>query len=221
MPRARTGGKQSIRAKPRRDSSHERLREPPLTDTNETALATEIERLRGALTQSAARIEELEQSAHEDALTGLLNRRGFERAFARTIAYLKRYGGSAALIYLDLDNFKPVNDKYGHAAGDVVLREISRLIASSVRASDIVARIGGDEIAVLLLNIDAIQTELKARALEARAKNAEFEMSGTTLDVGLSAGATMLSGDDELEAALKRADAAMYARKKERKAQRK
>jgi diguanylate cyclase (GGDEF)-like protein len=222
MPRARTGGKPSIRAKISRDAPHKRLREHPLTDANETAtLAAEIERLRGALEQSEARIEELQQSAHEDALTGLLNRRGFERAFARTIAYLKRYGGSAALIYLDLDNFKPVNDKYGHAAGDVVLREISRLIASSVRASDIVARIGGDEIAVMLLNIDATQTELKARALEARAKNAGFEMSGTALDIGLSAGATMLSGDDELEAALKRADAAMYARKKERKAHRK
>jgi diguanylate cyclase (GGDEF)-like protein len=214
MPRARTGEKQPIRATPRRDSSHERLREPPLTDTNETALAAEIERLRGALKQSAARIEQLEQSAHEDALTGLLNRRGFERAFARIIAYLKRYGGSAALIYLDLDRFKPVNDKFGHAAGDIVLREISRLIASSVRASDVVARVGGDEIAVLLLNIDAVQTELKARALEDRAENAEFEISGTALDVGLSAGATMLSGDDELETALKRADAAMYARKK-------
>jgi diguanylate cyclase (GGDEF)-like protein len=217
MPRARTGGKQSIRAKPRRDSSHERLREPPLTDTNETALAAEIERLRSALTRSAARIEELEQSAHEDALTGLLNRRGFERAFVRTIAYLKRYGGSAALIYLDLDNFKPVNDKYGHAAGDVVLREISRLIASSVRASDIVARIGGDEIALLLLNIDAIQTELKARALEDRVANTEFVISGTELDIGLSAGVTMLSGGDKLEAAMQRADTAMYARKKERK----
>ena len=179
-------------------------------------LAAEIERLREKLEQSDARIQELEQSAHEDALTGLLNRRGFERAFARTIAYLKRYGASAALIYLDLDRFKPVNDQFGHAAGDVVLQEISRLIVSCVRASDIVARIGGDEIAVLLWNIDAAQTEIKARALEERVAKAEFEISGAKLEVGLSAGFTMLSGDDELEVAMQRADAAMYARKQAR-----
>jgi diguanylate cyclase (GGDEF)-like protein len=217
MPSARTGGKQSIRRKTRRNESRNRLSERPLTDANETAmLAAEIDRLRSELTQSAARIEELEQSAHEDALTGLLNRRGFERAFIRTIAYLKRYGGSAALIYLDLDRFKPVNDQHGHAAGDVVLQEIARLIASSVRASDIVARIGGDEIAVLLMNIDAGQTEIKARALEERVAGAEFEVGGERLDVGVSAGATMLSGEDQLDAAMKRADAAMYKRKRER-----
>jgi diguanylate cyclase (GGDEF)-like protein len=218
MPRAITGGKQSIGVKAHRDSSRKRISEQPLTEANETAmLAAEIERLRGELKQSAARVEELEQSAHEDMLTGLLNRRGFERAFARTIAYLKRYGGSAALLYLDLDRFKPVNDKHGHAAGDVVLQEISRLIASSVRASDIVARLGGDEIAVLLWNIDAAQTEAKARSLEDMVAKAEFEISGVTLDVGLSAGAITLAVDDELEDALARADAAMYARKKQRK----
>lgn len=221
MPRARTGGKPSIRAKISRDAPQKRLHEPPLTDANETAmLAAEIERLRGALEQSEARIEELQQSAHEDALTGLLNRRGFERAFMRTIAYLKRYGGSAALLYLDLDRFKPVNDQYGHAAGDVVLQEISRLIVSAVRASDIVARVGGDEIAGLLLNIDATQAEAKARFLEERVAGTEFEISGTRLDVGLSAGSTMLSGDDEIDGAMKRADASMFARKKQRRAAR-
>jgi diguanylate cyclase (GGDEF)-like protein len=221
MPRARTDGKPSIRAKIRRDAPHKLPREHPLTEADEAAtLAAEIERLRGALEQSEARIEELQQSAHEDALTGLLNRRGFEHAFMRTIAYLKRYGGSAALLYLDLDRFKPVNDKHGHAAGDVVLQEISRLIVSGVRASDIVARVGGDEIAVLLLNIDVAQTEAKARSLEARVAGAEFEVSGVLLDVGLSAGSTMLSGDDEIESAMKRADTSMYARKKARKASR-
>jgi diguanylate cyclase (GGDEF)-like protein len=221
MPSARTGGKQPMRRKRRSDPSRSRVREQPLTDANETAmLAAEIERLRGELRQSEVRIEELEQSAHEDALTGLLNRRGFERAFARTVAYLKRYGGSAALIYLDLDRFKPVNDRYGHAAGDVVLQEISRLIAGSVRASDIVARIGGDEIAVILWNIDAAQTEAKARTLEALVAKAEFEIGDAKLVIGLSAGATMLTGEDALDAAMKRADAAMYARKKERKAAR-
>lgn len=179
-------------------------------------LATEIERLREQLRQSQARIEALEKSAHEDALTGLLNRRGFERAFAQAVAYLKRYGGSAALLYLDLDRFKPINDRYGHAAGDVVLREIARLLLGSVRASDIAARLGGDELALVLWNLDAAQMQAKARALEAMISGASFAIAGERLDVGVSIGGVMLSPEDTLSAALARADAAMYARKQER-----
>ncbi|MBY0532623.1 MAG: GGDEF domain-containing protein [Xanthobacteraceae bacterium] len=181
-----------------------------------SALATEIDRLREQLSRSEARIEALEKSAHEDALTGLLNRRGFERAFAQTVAYLKRYGGSAALLYLDLDRFKPVNDKYGHAVGDVVLQEMARLLLGSVRASDLVARLGGDELALVLWNLDAAQMTAKMRALEALVESASFEVQGAKLDVGVSIGGVMLSASDTLASALQRADAAMYARKKER-----
>ncbi len=180
-------------------------------------LAAEIDRLRDQLRKSEARIEALEKSAHEDALTGLLNRRGFERAFARTIAYLKRYGGTAALLYLDLDRFKPINDKYGHAVGDVVLQEIARLLMGSVRASDIAARLGGDELVLVLWNLDAAQMAAKARSLEALVENASFEAAGEVLEVGVSIGGAMLSADDTVASALERADAAMYARKQARK----
>lgn len=192
-------------------------RERPATDQlSVSQLAAEIERLRDQLKRSEARIEALTKSAHEDALTGLLNRRGFERAFTQAIAYLKRYGGSAALLYLDLDRFKPINDKYGHAVGDVVLQEIARLLLGSVRASDIAARLGGDELALVLWNLDAAQMRLKARALEKLVSGATFEVGGDTLDVGVSIGGVMLSENDTLASALERADAAMYARKKER-----
>ncbi len=183
-------------------------------------LVTEIERLREQLIRSEARIEALEKSAHEDALTGLLNRRGFERAFAQATAYLKRYGGSAALLYLDLDRFKPINDHYGHAVGDVVLQEVARLMLGSVRASDLAARLGGDELALVLWNLDAAQMAAKMRALEALVENASFEVQGERLDVGVSVGGVMLSPEDSLSSALQRADAAMYARKRERKAKR-
>lgn len=184
-------------------------------------LAAEIEALREQLRQSRARIATLEKHSHEDALTGLLNRRGFAQAFLRTTAYCKRYGAAAALLYLDLDRFKPINDTHGHQVGDVVLSEIARLISGSVRASDIVARIGGDEIAVLLWNIDAAQAEAKARAIEELVAQAGFEFANVKFGVGVSAGVTLLSGDDKIEDAMQRADAAMYRRKRERKAQRK
>ncbi len=192
-------------------------RERSSTAPNAVSLAAEIERLRGELRSSEARIERLEKSAHEDALTGLLNRRGFERAFAQAIAYLKRYGGSAALLYLDLDRFKPINDKYGHAVGDVVLQEIARLLLGSVRASDLAARLGGDELVLLLWNLDATQMAAKMHALEALIENASFEVQGSKLAVGVSIGGVMLAPEDDAASALARADAAMYARKKERK----
>lgn len=188
------------------------------SEQNSAPLAAEIERLREQLRMSEARVEKLEKSAHEDALTGLLNRRGFERAFQQAIAYLKRYGGSAALLYLDLDRFKPVNDRYGHAVGDVVLQEVARLLLGGVRASDLAARIGGDEFALVLWNLDAAQMATKMQALEDLIDNAEFSVRGTNLDIGVSIGAAVLQEADTLVSALERADAAMYQRKKIRNA---
>lgn len=189
-------------------------RERTLREPVPASLAVEIERLREQLKNSEARIEQLEKSAHEDALTGLLNRRGFERAFAQAIAYLKRYGGSAALLYLDLDHFKPINDKYGHAVGDVVLQEVARLLLGSVRASDIAARLGGDELVLVLWNLDAGQMIGKMRAIEALIESASFSVKNEKLEVGVSVGGVMLNETDTLERALERADVSMYERKK-------
>lgn len=214
MPREKPRNKRAGQAKRGVAAPRERTQSAPVP----APLAAEIERLREELKHSEARIEALEKSAHEDLLTGLLNRRGFERAFAQAIAYLKRYGGSAALLYLDLDRFKPINDKYGHAVGDVVLQETARLLLGSVRASDIAARLGGDELALVLWNLDAAQMAAKMRALEVLVEQMVFEVEGEKLAIGVSIGGVMLSGDDTLASALERADTAMYARKRERKA---
>lgn len=216
MPREKPQNKGAARVKRERAAPRKGGREWASPEPVSSALAAEIERLRDQLKKSEARVEALEKSAHEDALTGLLNRRGFERAFTQAIAYLKRYGGSAALLYLDLDRFKPINDRYGHAVGDVVLQEIARLLQGSVRASDLAARLGGDELALVLWNLDASQMAAKVRALEALVDGAPFEVQGMKLEVGASIGGVMLSPEDDLSSALTRADAAMYARKRER-----
>ncbi|HXY90238.1 MAG TPA: GGDEF domain-containing protein [Xanthobacteraceae bacterium] len=181
-------------------------------------LAAELDALKEELARARARMAELESRVDEDPLTGLLNRRGFERALARALAYVRRYGATAALLFLDLDGFKAVNDRHGHAAGDWVLGWLARLIAGHVRASDVVARIGGDEIVVLLWNLRADQALSKARAIEDLVATSVFAQSGKRFDLGLSAGFTMLAADDTVEAALARADKAMYARKRERRA---
>jgi diguanylate cyclase (GGDEF)-like protein len=179
-------------------------------------LAAELDALKEELVRARARVVELESRVDEDPLTGLLNRRGFERAFERALAYVQRYGATAALLFLDLDGFKAVNDRYGHAAGDWALGRIARLISGHVRASDVVARIGGDEIVVLLWNLRADQTLVKARGFEDLIAASPFERGGKRFKLGLSAGFTMLVTGDTVEAVLTRADQAMYARKRER-----
>ena len=181
-------------------------------------LAAEVERLIAELERSRARIVDLEAKVDIDPLTDLLNRRGFERELKRSVAYVKRYGVGAALIFLDLDGFKPVNDRHGHAAGDAVLKAVAAAIVGKVRASDVVARIGGDEFAVLLWNLGAAAAAAKAAALERAVYATPVRWGASTLVVGASAGVALAAALDTPDELLARADAAMYARKYARKA---
>jgi Diguanylate cyclase, GGDEF domain len=107
----------------------------PRSGSAAARLAAEVERLSAELAASRLRIGELENRVDVDPLTQTFNRRGFERALARSLAYVKRYRATAALVYLDLDEFKPVNDRHGHAAGNAVLKAISGALLREMRAS--------------------------------------------------------------------------------------
>jgi diguanylate cyclase (GGDEF)-like protein len=176
-------------------------------------LAAEVTRLEAELAAMRARIAELETHAESDPLTGVFNRRGFERELRRAAAYVRRYGGNAALVYLDLDRFKPINDRHGHAAGDAVLEAVAAALLGSVRASDTVARVGGDEFAVLLWNLTGEAARHKADAIERTIAAMAVPWGGETLAVGASAGIAVLAADTDLVELVARADAAMYARK--------
>jgi len=104
----------------------------PRAHATTALLAAEVERLVADLEASRLRISELETRIEVDPLTEVLNRRGFARELKRSLAYVKRYGATAALVYLDLDAFKPINDRHGHAAGDAVLRAIAATLARNV-----------------------------------------------------------------------------------------
>jgi diguanylate cyclase (GGDEF)-like protein len=181
-------------------------------------LAAEVERLEAELAAARGRLAELERCADIDPLTELLNRRGFDRELRRALAYLGRYEASAALVYIDLDRFKPINDRHGHAVGDAVLQAVAAALGRSIRGSDIVARLGGDEFIVLLWNLDGSQARTKAEALEAAVSRTVVHQAGLRLSVGASAGVAMLDRAEDAAAATARADAAMYARKAERRA---
>jgi diguanylate cyclase (GGDEF)-like protein len=181
-------------------------------------LAAEVERLERELAAARTQMAELAARADVDPLTDILNRRGFERELKRSLAHAKRYGTSAALIYLDLDGFKPINDRHGHAAGDAMLKAVAMVLARHVRASDLVARLGGDEFAVLLWHLTEADAQKKACLLEAAIDRTTATHAGAALSVGASAGSALLLPLDQPADVLERADRAMYERKATRKA---
>ena len=175
-----------------------------------------IRRLRAELAQAKAQIEALQAIAETDFLLDILNRRGFERELNRSIAYIKRYHATAALIVLDVDRLKPVNDAFGHAAGDEVLKAIVKTVSSQVRASDVVGRLGGDELAVLLWNLSETDARAKAASLEEAIDRLTFVFRGNNVSAGASAGVAILGPHAEASRALEEADSAMYVRKAQR-----
>jgi diguanylate cyclase (GGDEF)-like protein len=175
-----------------------------------------IRRLRTQLARAQARIDELQASADTDFLLDIPNRRGFERELNRSIAYIKRYHASGALIVLDVDRLKPINDAFGHAAGDQVLKAIVAVLLAQVRSSDVIGRLGGDEFALLLWNLSEIDAKAKAASLEQAVDRLTFNFRGRTITAGASAGVAILGPHAEADRALEEADSAMYVRKAQR-----
>ena len=175
-----------------------------------------IRRLRAQLAKAQARIEELQASADIDFLLDIPNRRGFERELHRSIAYIKRYHASGALIVLDVDRLKPINDAFGHAAGDQVLKAVVAALSRHVRSSDVIGRLGGDEFALLLWNLSATDAKAKAAALEQAIDQLTFTFRGRSVTAGASAGVAILGPHAEAGRALEAADSAMYVRKAQR-----
>jgi diguanylate cyclase (GGDEF)-like protein len=171
--------------------------------------------LEAELATARAKIAELESKIESDPLLDVLNRRGFERELKRALSYVQRYRSSNALVFIDLDNFKAVNDCYGHLAGDDVLKRVCAAITRVLRASDIVARFGGDEFAILLWNLSEESAHAKALALEQLIGALDIRCSGRSVKIGASAGVAMLRHADRLADVMARADASMYARKQD------
>jgi diguanylate cyclase (GGDEF)-like protein len=222
MPvKKKTGAIAPRAAKRRKTGVSERKAAPQRLGTPRSPVAPNdakptIRRLRAQLARALERIDELQASADTDFLLDIPNRRGFERELHRAIAYIKRYHASGALIVLDVDRLKPINDAFGHAAGDVVLKAIVAVLRRHVRASDVVGRLGGDEFALLLWNLSETDARAKAAALEQAIDSLSFTFRGRTVTAGASAGTAILGPHAEAGRALEQADSAMYVRKAQR-----
>ncbi|UHC15367.1 sensor domain-containing diguanylate cyclase [Methylobacterium currus] len=159
-------------------------------------------------------IEDLRHVAGTDVLTGLLNRRGF--AAPAEAAFAQARGGrcGVAVLVVDIDHFKRVNDQHGHDAGDAVIRHVGALLAEIVRSSDTVARFGGEEFVVLLVGLGGSEAALIAERLCVAARGAEIAHGGGVIAVTVSIGvATVAARDPDIQAAIARADAALYEAK--------
>src|SRR5580700_3205668 len=176
----------------------------------------EIRRLKMQLAKANARIEALQAAAETDFLLGIPNRRGFERELGRAIGYIQRYHASGALIVLDVDRLKPINDNFGHAAGDQVLKAIVAVLSRQIRSSDVIGRLGGDEFALLLWNLSETDAHAKAASLEEDIDRLSFAFAGHTVMPRVSAGVAILGPHSEAAKALVDADCAMYVRKAQR-----
>lgn len=174
------------------------------------ALLGEIARLRAEIARLEARVTELDQLAHRDSLVDLLNRRGFVASLENLIARVSRYRESAAMLFVDLDGLKQINDKFGHDAGDAALFEVGQVILTTARKSDCVARIGGDEFGVLLERADEVTAwQIGLRVVE-KVMELQFCVNGISLPLSVAVGVGVIRAGDSPASVMRRADKAMY-----------
>ncbi len=159
---------------------------------------------------------ELSRLATRDDLTGLYNRRFFEREVAQSLLLLRRHGGTASVLFVDLDRFKEVNDTLGHQCGDELLKHVADVLTGRLRQSDVIARLGGDEFAVLLPMTGAEGAEAIVAALDQEFIERPALIEGHAVTARASIGVAELDAELDVDGVLRRADQAMYAVKRSR-----
>ena len=174
------------------------------------ALMEEIARLRGDIAWLESRCDELDREAHHDALVPVANRRGLVRQLKMLIARHERHDTAAALLFVDVDGLKTLNDSFGHAAGDAALIHLAGLMVGEVRQTDLVARLGGDEFAILLDHADEAAAMDIANRLVNAVADSDFMHQGRPLPLSVAIGITAIEKGDTAEAVLDRADREMY-----------
>jgi diguanylate cyclase (GGDEF)-like protein len=178
-------------------------------------LKHERDRLRERIEEARANAEQAQERAVTDALTGLLNRYGLQRALAREHAEARRYSRQLACLMIDLDNFKSVNDTYGHSAGDTALQQVATILVEAVRRSDMVFRYGGEEFLALLPETDLDGAVALAEKIREAASARFFGDGQYVFSLTLSVGAANLYNGESGNDMIARADLALYHAKEQ------
>lgn len=192
------------------------VRVTPIRDAGGTVVgAVEIFSDNSPRVRLAEQVEELEKIALLDPLTRLGNRRYGELNLSAKLNELERYDWPFGVLFMDIDYFKKVNDRYGHDVGDRILRIVATTIINGTRSSDVVSRWGGEEFMVLIPRVDTKQLKDIAEKIRLLVEKSSISIEGKNIEVTLSIGATLARKGDTIETLMKRADELMYKSKSE------
>lgn len=195
---------------PARGGHHQEPQPPEPPGASDAARIAQLER---ELREARNRLAEMTRLAYVDSLSGLGNRRAFDEEMLRTIDRARRYQMPATVAVFDIDRFKEVNDLHGHDAGDAVIVAIAQCLRSQIRASDFVARIGGDEFAVILSNIAFEDACQRVELLREAVGCIEYKLHGEILRLSVSVGTSVVETQAGHQP-LREADKAMYRQKR-------
>lgn len=176
-------------------------------------LMREVETLRDELNRTKTRLADLERLADLDSLAPVYNRRAFVREMLRVRSYTERYGGSASLIFFDINDMKKINDTLGHAAGDAAITHIAKTLVENLRDTDVIGRLGGDEFCIILAQADETRARDKAAILTEAVQRRPLQWEGKTVELSVACGVYALKPGDDPSTALAAADRAMYSDK--------
>jgi len=189
---------------------------PKVRDALMTLMA-EVEAMRRELDTTRERLASLERLADRDPLIPVANRRAFVRELTRMMAHVERYGNASSVVYIDVNDFKLINDTYGHAAGDEALRHVANILLTNVRESDLVGRLGGDEFGLILDEADTKAAREKAYDLAKVIEGQSFNHGGENISVHVAVGVYTFNGSEDVSHALAAADRDMYVNKQQMK----
>lgn len=183
-----------------------------------SALLEKLDDVNRELSRTKDSLSEIERLVDVDCLAPIPNRRAFMRRLSWTINMHERYGHPSAILYFDINEFKLINDKYGHAAGDLAIRHIAQMLSNTMRESDFLARIGGDEFAVIMYHANEDAAKKRGAKIVEKLQKTPFNFNGKPLAITAAFGSYSIRTGEDAESALASADMSMYVDKRRSKA---
>lgn len=189
----------------------------PTVNLAVSALLEKLDDVNRELSRTKENLAELERLVDVDCVAPIPNRRAFMRRLTWAITMHERYGHPSTILYFDLNDFKQINDQFGHAAGDLAIRHVSQLLSNTMRESDFLARIGGDEFAVIMYYAEEEAAKKRGAKIAEKLEKTPLIFSGKRVHLSSAYGYYTLQSGDDAESALASADTFMYVDKRRNK----